>query len=362
MKYDYAVVGGGPAGCFAALGAAARGDTILFEEHKKQPVHCAGLISSSGFKRLGVRPGHFVLNELKGARIYSPLGSVLEVRSKSVKAYAVDRSLFDGYLLDMTLSSGVSLENVRIESITNSCLTSGAKQFKAGRKIIATGVDYNLHRRLGINQPREFLVGAQYEMDVECDEDMVELHFTVPDFFAWVIPLKGRARVGLCTKGNPTPHLDSFIKHLKHEKRIRSSRILNKSYGIIPVFNPRMKTQYSDVSLVGDAAGQVKATSGGGVVMGCTAAKHAWSSDYERQWRKDIERELKLHLAAYRFINKLSPKNLDCFFRITSRSKSVLEEHGDMDYASKTALALARNPKFALRFLFNTPSFLMDFL
>jgi hypothetical protein len=58
----------------------------------------------------------------------------------------------------------------------------------------------------------------------------------------------------------------------------------------------------------------------------------------------------------------LSPKNLDCFFRITSRSKSVLEEHGDMDYASKTALALARNPKFALRFLFNTPSFLMDFL
>jgi hypothetical protein len=49
-------------------------------------------------------------------------------------------------------------------------------------------------------------------------------------------------------------------------------------------------------------------------------------------------------------------------FKITSENKSSLESSGDMDYAQKTVKALFKNPRFALKFLLNTPSFLLDLL
>jgi digeranylgeranylglycerophospholipid reductase len=361
VNYDFAVVGGGPAGCIAAREAVKRGDVILFEEHAVQPVHCAGLISSSGFKALKISKGDFVLNELRGARLYSPLGRVVEVKTRKVKAFAVDRSRFDRHLLDMTRSKGVMFENRGVKEISSGKITTaGRKRFSAGRVILATGTNYNLQKKMQLNCPKEFLIGAQYEMKVDCQPDMVELHFIVPDFFAWVIPLDGRARVGLCTKGNPTPHLESFIKRLGRQNRLRSARVLGRSYGVIPVFNPRLRTHYPCINIVGDAAGQVKATTGGGVVMGGIAAHHAWSDDYEALWRQSIGGDLALHLRIHRFVSRLSERNIERLFSITAESSRSLEKYGDMDYASKTLRGLLSNPAFTLKFLVHTPAFLLD--
>ncbi|MDD5112331.1 MAG: hypothetical protein PHG85_07290, partial [Candidatus Altiarchaeota archaeon] len=222
------------------------------------------------------------------------------------------------------------------------------------------GTNYNLPKSMGLKCPTEFLYGAQYDMDVECDRDMVELHFVVPYFFAWVIPLEDRARVGLCAKTNPTPHLDSFVRRLAGEKRLKSRRIMDRSFGIIPVYNPLLKTQLGSVRLVGDAAGQVKATTGGGVVMGGIAARNAWAGDYEKRWRRDIGSELELHLRLYRLIHRLSARSMDRLFRITANSSGSLARHGDMDYASKTLSSLLRNPRFVAEFLLSTPSFILD--
>lgn len=362
MKYDFAVVGGGPAGCIAAREAAKKGDVILFEEHEMQPVHCAGLVSSSGFKVLGIKRGDFVLNEIRGARLFSPLGTVVEVKTMDVKAYAVDRSLFDRRLLERALSNGVSYENSRVDEIEDSTLLTDKKKFVADKTILASGTNYGLQKKTKLNCPEEFLLGVQYEMDVDCERDMVELHFVVPDFFAWVIPLGDRARVGLCTKANPSQHLDSFIKRLERQRRLKSKKILNKSFGIIPLYNPKIRTQYKNINLVGDAAGHVKATTGGGVVMGGIAAQYASSANYERLWRQAIGSELRIHLKIHQFINKLSAKNIDRLFKITSESSSFLEKYGDMDYASKTVSGLLRSPWFMLKFLMNTPAFILDLI
>lgn len=362
MKYDFAVVGGGPAGCIAAREAVKHGDVILFEEHAVQPVHCAGLISASGFKALNIPKGDFVLNELRGARLFSPLGGIVEVTARKAKAYAVDRSLFDRHLLSVALSKGVVYENKRVGGISSGAVTAGGKRFSASRAILATGTNYNLQKKMRLNCPKEFLVGAQYEMHVDCQPDVVELHFVVPDFFAWVIPLGGRARVGLCTKGNPTPHLESFIRRLARQKRLKSACVLNRSYGIIPVYNPRLRTHYPNINIVGDAAGQVKATTGGGVVMGGLAAHHAWSNDYEILWRQAIASDLSLHLRIHRFVSRLSARNLERLFALTAESSRSLEKYGDMDYASKTLRGLFLNPTFTLKLLLHTPAFLLDFV
>ncbi len=359
MRYDVAVVGNGPAGCMSAEHAAA--DTVLIGGGQRR-VQCAGLISKSGFERLGVKANGFVLNEVRGAKLISPSGVVAEVDAGQTKAYAVNRMAFDNHLLHRAVDSGVTYVDDWVQSLNGSIELRYGGALKAGRTVLATGTDYTLHRQLTLDHPREFLIGGQYEMNVDCDPDMVELHFTVPDFFAWVIPLGDRARVGLCVKSNPRPHLNSFVKQLKSDGRIKSDRVYSESFGVIPVHDPGLKTQYDGVVTVGDAAGQVKASTGGGIVFGGVSAEHVLHPDYEHAWRREIGWELRLHLMIHRFLARLSDKGKDRLFTAVREGGGSLERKGDMDYASKTLSALVTNPSFMAKSLMNLPWLLADLI
>ncbi len=364
MKYDFAVIGGGPAGCIAARHAVKHGSVVLFEEHKKQPVQCAGLISRSGLEKLGIKPED-VLNEVNGAFLYSPTGTRVEIRAKNPKAYVLDRSEFDKQLLNEATDAGVIFINDFAEIDNNKKIIktkNSGREYEAGRVILATGTNYNIHRTLNLDLPKKFWVGAQYELGVECDPEMVELHFVVPNFFAWVIPVDGYARVGICAFSNPTPLLDNFIKKLKKEGRIKNQKILARSFGTIPVYNPSIRTQYGNLVTVGDAAGQVKATTGGGVVMGGLAARFACEENYEKLWRSEIGRELYLHLLIRKFLDGISEKTTDKLFKIINENKEIVEEKGDMDAASKLVFPLMKNPKFMAWMLLLTPRIFMDLI
>lgn len=347
---NISIIGAGPAGCIAALHSKGH-DVTLYEEHRKQPVQCAGLISISGLKRLGIKPEF--LSKVRGAKIYSPLKKLLEIEAKKDKAYVVDRQRFDEDLLNCAIDSGAEFINERVDDLNN---------LKADRIVLATGTNYQLHRKLKLEMPRHFLVGAQYDLKLDCDPDFVELHFNVPGFFSWVIPAGDYCRVGLCARENPTPWLDRFVKELREDGRIKNSRILNKNYGTIPLYNPRIKTDYGKIITVGDSAGHVKATTGGGVVMGGLAAEHACKKDYEKLWRAEIGRELRLHLLVRNFLDKLSSKNTDRLFSMVADHKDSLEKRGDMDLASRSISSLLRNPSFTFRLLLNSPLFLLDML
>lgn len=364
MNYDYAIVGGGPVGSLSAKNILEKGYSVaVIEEHNTQPVHCAGLISKSGLEKLGLHSnGPYTLNRIRGARLYSRYGTMVEVKPRDYKAVVVDRSLFDQHLLNSVVESGARLINDRVKDAgKNKLRTRDKRPVDYSNLVLATGVDYNLHRTLGLQTPTEFLVGAQYEMKVDCDPEFVELHFIVPDFFAWIIPLEDRARVGLCVKSNPIPYLNYFVKILKAKNRIKSDKVLDKSCGTIPIHNPKIPTQYGSIKLVGDAAGQVKASTGGGIVMGGLAAKHITAEDYDRTWRREIGRELWMHLMVHRFMARLTDWNINRLFKLLQHYTSNLED-GDMDYASKTFKSLFRNPVFALRFLHKMPGFMLDLL
>ena len=127
-------------------------------------------------------------------------------------------------------------------------------------------------------------------MKISCDPDFVELYLReTPDFFAWIVPLEDNyARIGLASQQNPTPYLENFIKKLK--SRMKDDKILNKTYGKIPIYSPKIRTSHENgkIITVGDAAAQVKATTGGGVIMGGIAAKFSCRTDYEKKWRGEI--------------------------------------------------------------------------
>ncbi len=361
MNYDFAVVGDGPAGSYAAKNASKEHDVALVGRGPKR-MQCAGLISSSGLERIGVKPGDWVINKIRGARIFSPNGVELLVDGGKTKAYAVDRIAFDRHLIDAASDAGAEYVQDWVSSLKGGINLKSGATIKSTKTILASGTDYSLQREMGFDAPTEFLIGGQYEMNIECDPDFVELYFNVPDFFSWIIPVGDMARVGLCTKSNPRPHLDRFVKKLKQSGKIKSDKVLSESFGIIPVHNPKTKTQFGDVLTVGDAAGQVKASTGGGIILGCVAAQHATHPDYEQRWRAEIGSELRLHLMIHRFLNRLSDSGKDRFLGVVADCTKSLQSSGDMDMASKTIYALLKNPRFLKGMISNAPQIIKDII
>jgi len=332
------IIVGGAIGSYAAKISAKKCDVSLIEEHKPedQIVSCSGLLSKTGLEKINVA-GDFVLNKIHGAKFFSGDDKFeFEVRQqrRDVKAYVVDRKKFDNHLLYSAIDAGVNVIYDHVSDIAQTkngveVYTKKNDVFRDERVVLATGTNYSLHRKLNFKICK-FLVSCQYEIPIECEEDMVELHFITPEFFAWVIPVKDYARVGIACYSNPEQKLKNFIKILN--KKRRTGSILNKSYGIIPIYDPEMKTDYGNIKLVGDAASQVKATTGGGIITGCIAAKHILDENYEKGWRKEIGRELYIHLMLRKFLNK-NYKNMNKIFKFIRENKEIVEE-SDMDYAS----------------------------
>ncbi len=365
MHYEYAVVGGGPVGAYAAKILATNHDVALYEEHRprRQPVHCAGIISMSGLKRLGIAPRDSLLHTVRGAKLYSPGGVEAVIESTSPKAYVVDRQRFDEELLAAAADTGAVVLTERAATITDTAVTGSNTTTRADTIVLATGVDYGLQRRLQLPRPRSHLVGAQYSLAVDADPDFVELHFVVDDFFAWIIPTgDGRCRVGIATKGNPASHLDRFISRLTRQGRVASSRKSDPVYGVIPRHDPALATHHGIFRLVGDAAGHVKATTGGGIVMGCLAARHLDQHRYDAAWRADIGRELATHLRIHRFLSGLSPAGKDALLTWLKGHADLIESHGDMDYASPLLSSLFRRPSLLISLLPHIPRVAWDLL
>ncbi len=362
-NYDIAikmitVIGGGPIGSIAAKTCAKDNNTILFEEHKpeNQPVQCAGLISISGLEKLGLKElsknsgniAGIVQNKVRGAKIFSKSGKSVIIDAGVDKALVVDRRKFDEYLLNSAIDSGVEVINKKVTDIKNLPIKG---QDKPEKIILATGTRYSHHQQLNFNVP-EVLSSAQYEMEIECDPDFVELHFNSPGFFSWIIPSsEGTARIGSCTYRNPKHYLENFIKNLKQDGRIKNNwKILSKTGGAIPIYNPGLRTEYDNIILVGDAAAQVKATTGGGIIMGGIAAGCVNSGvSYENEWRGKIGRELFVHLFIRNFLNRLSEKELVELITLADDYKDIIQKNGDMDMVFNMAGSLMKNPGFSFK-------------
>jgi flavin-dependent dehydrogenase len=130
--------------------------------------------------------------------------------------------------------------------------------------------------------------------------------------------------------------------------------------GTIPLtFAPR---SFDDnVLLVGDAAGQVKPFSGGGIYTSLVAARHASAtilrafeqeefsaetlSIYERGWKREIGRELRKSWHLRHFGLSLTDSQVDRVVRALrgSNLSSMAARYADIDYPSKVLLRMARS-------------------
>lgn len=386
--HNIAIIGAGPAGLICATELEKLGeDVIVIEKSKKigEMVECAGLFNIDGLKRLGIGKGDYILNEVKGARFISASGNVSEIKGKESKAYVTDRGEFDRFLAkgyDGKIVLGEEVIQVKKTNkafeLTSGELTSGKRKIGAGRTIgagkvvLATGYDTRLHEKVGLSGPGEFISTSQYEIKgMNVDKDFVELYVgsVAPGFFAWVIPVnEDTARVGLGildAKESTHYYMENFLKRLKKEGRFKEKNsIIHRSGGLIPMFERGLQIENSSGNtsayLVGDAAGQVKATTGGGVMIGGLAARALARAIHEGlgydSLLKEINKELSNHLLIRKVLNKLGDEQYEHMIDFLNKPgiKKMIEEKGDMDFVGPVMEGVMKNPLLmmqAMKFL-----------
>ncbi len=372
---EVAIIGGGPTGSLTANVIASSGFEVhVLEEHSEigKPNHCAGMISVEGLKRLNVDPSpEFVQNKVFGGRVYSPDGDFIEIRSKRPKAFIVNRAKFDNVLADKAMNKGAvynlssRVEQLRFKEHACIGVKLSGSNLVSQLVVDAEGPRGSLLKRSGIDTgQRGLLTGYNVELeDVDLDPEIVELWFsdkTAKGLFAWVIPLsEGNARCGLATSRiDGAEKLKAFIK-----RRFGLLEVPQFRGGVVCTGGPIRRTVYNGLMVIGDAAGQVKPTTGGGVTIGGLCAIKAGEVavealeagdispnklyKYESGWRDAYGRELRSMLVVRKLLNGIG----DNLFNRTLHSfkKEGLEENllrlvekGDMDMQSgviKLALA-----------------------
>jgi len=363
------VVGAGPVGLRVAGLVAEQGfEATVLEEHASvgRPVQCAGLVSKTGLDELGLglKEEDFVQNKVYGARIFSPNNTVLEIKKRKPVALVIDRLAFDRLLQKQATEKGAKVKaGTKVIDFRNSSLfleTKGhGEMIKSSIVVGADGANsvirHGMHPGIG---SESFIHSLQYRMEGSFDPKMVEVYFGgyAKGFFSWVVPESEKvARVGLGTRLGQD--IEKRMKVFLHDKKVEG-RILGKSSALIPIRQPLKEVSSDNTLLVGDAAFQAKATTGGGIVMGLAAAEKAAEAiagklkhgsplkEYDGKIA-GIRKELSLHWKIYSYIHSMDESSRDNLFAKAKKAglEAFLEEQGDMDRPSRFVKKMMLKPR-----------------
>jgi digeranylgeranylglycerophospholipid reductase len=375
-EYDVAVVGGGPIGCYVAEQLASKGRRIaVFEEHNTigEPTHCAGLVTQRVLDITKCSQDAIVQNTIYGAIIHSPAGALLTIGGNNIHALVINRQKFDEHIAQQALTAGAAiLRDHKVIAVKKqrSVLTLDIQHDEQMMPVHcqlligADGAHSHIRDSFGFPQPIEKLHGISAELsDSTLNPKYVHIfvgNTIAPGFFAWVIPTDSQgttARIGLCIAKHSNHPLPHYFTALLQQPLLQGTIVMKRFGGIIPL-GPLKKTAADQVMLVGDAAAQVKPTSGGGIYPGLLCAAHCSSiaeeafqkqrfdeeflRHYHATWTKEIGRELSLGMRFRSIFSHLTDKQFDKYIEKLGTQKTIdtINTYGDIDYPSRLALPL----------------------
>ena len=374
---DVVIVGAGPAGLITARNLAAAGhDVVVLEEHSEVgiPVHCTGLLGSDAFDELDL-PRHAILSTTHAARFVSSDGNSVLIDAERVRASIVDRGTFDQMLAERARDAGAEIRSkarARAITVTDDRVVIGGDSelasVQARACVLACGASYRFNRALGLGVPKTFVQSAQLEAPF-AGPDQIEVHLgydTAPGGFAWVVPFErnGRPfnRVGMLCDNGAASRFGHFTSRVRHRYGA-SADWPSARLKVLPLA-PVPKTYTNRVVAVGDAAGLVKPTTGGGIyyglVSGALAAEvldgalrddqlsESRLKQYETAWRARLGPEIRTGLAFRSIVSKLNDRAIDSLVELARIDGIVplLKQTADFNWHRRSALTLLRHAQF----------------
>jgi geranylgeranyl reductase family protein len=375
------IVGAGPVGCNTAIKLAEKGiSSTIIEEHKVPglPFQCAGLVSNNFFEVIKI-PEQLILNKINKAVFHFPEEVSVEFDGK---AFVLDRVGLDKYLFEKAKEAGAKfLLDEKFESFAQRSgviVSTNKRDVQADAIVGADGPSSLVGKQIGVSN--NVIPAIQVRCKMECPHDTVELHFgqRFKEFFAWVIPEgEGICRVGLAGKENLPDRLRDFLK----EKRV--TKFIDKQGGLIPVDYHYDVVAYRAL-LVGDAASQTKATTGGGLTTGLICSEIAADAltkgldeenlskgfldkHYNNVCYKKIGKELKKAYYIRKAFDMFTDKDFVEFGKVlrSTSFKNNLEKNVDMEMYSKFLKKAILHPKmfgFIIKFGIKHPTMFKDIL
>jgi digeranylgeranylglycerophospholipid reductase len=375
--YDVIVVGGGPSGLNAAGRLAQEGLKVAILEKKDgigEHVICTGIVGEEAFDEFSLSRDSVLMN-IKKVKLISPLSRSLSYDHPVPFANVVDRAKFDRDLAQRSLARGAEIK-LRNE-VSDILVNSNSVEVLANREgryrerylaqvvLIATGINHRLQKGLGLGYPKDSLNGVQAELALEgVDSTQVFVGNRIaPGAFAWLVPIdRNRVRIGLMTERRP----DECLKQLIQSHFPDSSAALSKKQiQFKPIAQGLVSKTYGDrVLAIGEAAGQVKTTTGGGIYFGLLCSKIAadvvaegfvkgdFSSrmfvNYEKLWKKAIKREIVVGYYTRRVCSKLSDSQIESLFQIAQTDGIIplVKAKGNFDWHSDLILSLVKRIPF----------------
>lgn len=355
MYYDVIVAGGSVAGLLCAREVASNNFSVLVIEEDYEigtPEHCGGLVSLNGLKDLGIIPQRKTFDHfIECAEIVAPNGNSFTINSKKQKVSEISRRELDKQIAHQAQKNGAKIKvKTSFQEKTEKGIRTNEEEIECKIFVDARGVSSLIHKdRTGI------LSSAQYEVYADwIKKERVQVVFNqqkYPGFFAWMIPSgEGKGKVGVAGRGiNTTETIEEFL-----EKKGEYS-VIRKIFAPIWIKGPIEKFVDGRTVIVGDAAGQAKPTTAGGIFssgMGGILAGNAIAKflrtgkesdlkEYQTLWMNKFGKEFEKQLFARKILERLDNQTIDKLFEsITPEILEEISEKDDFDFHTGSIIKL----------------------
>ena len=355
MYFDTVVAGGSVAGLLCAREIASEGNSVLVIEEDYEigtPEHCGGLVSTKGLEKLGVIPfGKTFDHIIDSAVIHAPNGNNFTIISKKQKVAEISRRELDKQIAHQAQKNGAVIRvKTSFQEITEEGVRTSEGEIRCKIFVDARGISSLIQKdREGI------LSSAQYEVYANwIKKGKVEVFFDqekYPGFFAWVIPSgEGKGKVGVAGKGIKVAEiLEEFLEKKGNYSSIR------KIFAPIWIKGPIKKFVENKTVIVGDAAGQAKPTTSGGIytsgmggiLAGKAIAKFLKSNknsdleEYQKSWTSQFGEEFDKQLWARKILERIDNNTINKLFElITPEIIKEISEKDDFDFHAGSIVKL----------------------
>jgi geranylgeranyl reductase family protein len=355
VYYDVIIAGGSVSGLICAREIASNNHSVLVIEEDYEigtPEHCGGLVSTTGLEELGIVPFRKTFNHLiESAEIHAPNGNSFSINSKKQRVAEISRRELDKQIAHQAQKNGAIIKvRTSFQELTDKGVRTSEGEIECQIFVDARGVSSLIQKdRTGILSSAQYEIYADWikkgNVQVFLDQEKY------PGFFAWIIPSdQGKGKIGVAGKGiNVVESIEKFLQTMGNYSTIR------KIYAPIWIKGPIDKFIDGKIVIIGDAAGQAKPTTAGGIYssgMGGLYAGQAISKfleskneldleEYQKKWTEKFGKEFEKQLFARKILERLDNNTINKLFEsVTPEIIKEISEKEDFDFHTGSIVKL----------------------